>query len=101
MTNLPYTNARSKDHIPLNQLSSIYKRFNKMIEKNKKSIANIFVIINNSPEDITSPFHFLRVSTENWVEITSFESGGLPIGLFGWSGNTIKCSFTDIEVIKA
>jgi len=33
ITNLPYTDARSKDHIPLNQLNSIYNRFNKMLKK--------------------------------------------------------------------
>ena len=72
VTNLPYTQSRSKEHIPLNQLKSIYRRFNKMIEKNKEKIANVFIIINSTPSEIISPNHFLTISSEKWEQVASF-----------------------------
>ena len=71
-----------------------------MIDKNRNKIANIFVIINNSPEEVASPFHFQAVSTEKWEQVAAFESGGLPIGLLAWSGNALKTDFYDTETIK-
>jgi hypothetical protein len=45
VTNLPYLNKRSKEHHPVNQLRSIYKRFHTMLEKYQTKIENVFVVI--------------------------------------------------------
>jgi len=47
VTNLPYLKARAAEHMPLNQLLSVYRRFSKMIRTHKASIANVFVLVDN------------------------------------------------------
>lgn len=84
VTNLPYLKARSADHMPLSQLQSVYRRFSRMLKTFKDQIENVFILIDNSTSNITHPNHFLTVSSEKWILINSFESGGLPIGLYAW-----------------
>lgn len=70
--------------MPLSQLLSVYRRFSKMLKNYKDKIANVFIIIDNSNENVQNPNHFLSVSDEKWILVNSFESGGLPIGLYAW-----------------
>ena len=58
-----------------------------MISRYSKNIANVFIIINNDESAIKNSNHFLKISKEEWHEISSFESGGKDIGLFAWSKN--------------
>ena len=67
---MPYLNERSKEHHPINQLRSIYKRFNSMIRKYKENIANVFVIVGKNDQKNYS--HFLNISTEEWRLLGTF-----------------------------
>lgn len=69
-TNIPYLGGRSKDHIPLSQLQSIYKRFHKMVHDNRSNIRNVFVIVNAA--DKGHPGHFLQSSIEEWRVLDTF-----------------------------
>lgn len=84
ITNLPYFQARSAEHMPLSQLVSVYRRFSKMIRKYKDRISNVYILIDNNNAYLTHPNHFLSVSEEKWTIINSFESGGRPIGFYAW-----------------
>jgi len=58
-----------------------------MIADNKNKISNVFIIINNDSAQITNRNHFLNISDEEWNLVASFESGGMPIGLYSWKYN--------------
>ena len=66
VTNLPYLDQNSKDHMPYNQLMSAYKKFDQMLKKSHSEgiIENAFVFINNS--NISDRSHFLKISEEKW-----------------------------------
>ena len=70
VTNLPYLGERSKEQMPLNQLRSVYQRFNRMVKENSHKIRNVFVIINADEKENRS--HFLRLSEEDWRIIGNF-----------------------------
>jgi hypothetical protein len=70
--------------MPLSQLQSVYRRFSKMIRTHRDELDNVFILIDNSSENITNPNHFLRISDQKWVLLHSFESGGMPVGLYAW-----------------
>lgn len=72
-----------------------------MIQTFKDKIDNVFILIDNSSSNITHPNHFLSVSSEQWVLINSFESGGLPIGLYAWSHNKIQPQHEDSSALIA
>ena len=85
LTNLPYLGERSKDHIPLNQLKSLYIRFNKMVAENSAKIRNVFVVVNADGKENRS--HFLRLATEEWRIMGSFQNGGIEVNLLAWAKN--------------
>ncbi len=70
-----------------------------MIKTHKDKIDNVFVIIDNSSDHISNPYHFLSASEEKWILISSFESGGLPIGLYAWSGNKLEPKHDDMTAL--
>ena len=55
----------------------------------------MFIVIDNSNSNLSNPSHFLAVSEEKWVVINSFESGGMPVGLYAWEHNEIQAKHED------